>query len=309
MEQKLKGDESRQDEDHEMADAPAQDAAGSQAAPQAADSNHTDSKSAPPLSDSDLLPATSQTTTDAASPTTNLNNTILETTEKPLESQKMGPKKKGTAAIKKAPRRPKGSGPKGGRPRKQTDNASTTSTNPQEDGDGGSDEESDHGPYCICRGPDDHRFMISCDGCEDWFHGECVNIAKDVGENLIERFVCPNCTDGDKNVTLFKKTCSYKNCVKPARYYGDGEKSAFCSDDHKQMWWEKAIASLPKKASSKNATQNGLTQEEVMGLLTSDLAGVDPLDGAWKVKTRPFALTAPGGMSTTLAPQRSIDPS
>ncbi|GMG09752.1 unnamed protein product [Aspergillus oryzae] len=31
--------------------------------------------------------------------------------------------------------------------------------------------------FCICRKPDNHTWMIACDGeCDDWFHGKCVNI-------------------------------------------------------------------------------------------------------------------------------------
>ncbi|KAJ0165094.1 Set1 complex component spp1 [Colletotrichum tanaceti] len=314
VEPKVKGDGGRQDEnDHEMADAPVQDASVPPGAPPAAPpvalSSFTGSKFAPPSSDPDHLPPTLQKPAGPASPTPNPSNTILETTEKPPEPQKMAPKKKGTAAIKKTPKRPKGGGgTKTGRPKKQADAVSaTSSTNLQDELGGGSDEESDNGPYCICRGPDDHRFMISCDVCEDWFHGECVDISKDVGENLIERFVCPNCTDVDNNVvSLFKKICSYGKCVKAARLYGDGEKSAFCSDEHKQLWWEKNIASLPKKSLAKNI-QNGMTQEELMALLNSDLAAVDPDDGQWRVQTRPFAPPATGAespeaKSKTLAP-------
>ncbi|KAK1976242.1 PHD-finger domain-containing protein [Colletotrichum cereale] len=307
VEPKVKGDEG-EGEDREMTDAPVQEAPGSQAAPQAAPQaalpSQTDSKAAPPSSDSDLFPSSTLTSTNPTLSATNPSNTILETTEKPPEPQKMGPKKKGTAAVKKTPKRPKSGASKGGRPKKQ---AGAASANHQEELGGGSDEESDNGPYCICRGPDDHRFMISCDVCEDWFHGECIDIAKDVGENLIERFVCPNCTDVERNVvSLFKKICSYGKCIKAARLYGDGEKSAFCSDEHKQLWWEKAIASLPKKSSAKN-TQDGLVQEELMGLLTSNLAGVDPDDGQWRVQTRPFAppptrAESPESKSKTLAP-------
>ncbi|OLN96392.1 Set1 complex component spp1 [Colletotrichum chlorophyti] len=310
VEQKVKEDEGRQGEDLEMADAPTQIATGSLPTSQVTNSNEkTDSKIAPPPSEQDTLPPSTQTTTtDPTSPAANpTTTTILESTEKPAESQKMAPKKKGTAAVKKIPKRPKGSGPRSGRPKKQTDTTSVTTTNSQEEAAGGSDDESDHGPYCICRGPDDHRFMISCDVCEDWFHGECVNIAKDVGENLIERFVCPNCTDGDKNASLFKKTCGLEKCMKPARLYGDGERSVFCSDDHKQLWWERKLSALPKKASSKKASQNGLTQEEMMGLLTSELSGVDASDGKWKVNTRPFA-SPPAGAESPEAKSKTLAP-
>ena len=30
--------------------------------------------------------------------------------------------------------------------------------------------------YCLCREPWQGRFMIQCDGCDEWFHGACVDI-------------------------------------------------------------------------------------------------------------------------------------
>lgn len=30
--------------------------------------------------------------------------------------------------------------------------------------------------YCLCRGPNDGSFMVACDVCQQWFHGECVNL-------------------------------------------------------------------------------------------------------------------------------------
>lgn len=165
------------------------------------------------------------------------------------------------------------------------------------------EEESDHGPYCICRGPDDHRWMISCDVCEDWFHGECVSIDKTIGEALIQRYVCPRCTD-DKgiNVTRYKKTCSLEGCVNPARIYDEnikgvsaaaGTYSVFCSDKHAEDWWELLVRSLPEngKLKSKNA---GLTREKFMGLLGAStvyksLEDEDP----WYIGRKPFGKQYP----------------
>lgn len=44
--------------------------------------------------------------------------------------------------------------------------------------------------FCICRKPDNHTWMIACDGgCEDWFHGKCVNIdPRDA--DLIDKYIC-----------------------------------------------------------------------------------------------------------------------
>lgn len=51
--------------------------------------------------------------------------------------------------------------------------------------------------YCICRQPHNSRFMICCDRCEEWFHGDCVGISENRGR-LLERngedYICPNCT-------------------------------------------------------------------------------------------------------------------
>ncbi|RPA85914.1 hypothetical protein BJ508DRAFT_204587, partial [Ascobolus immersus RN42] len=46
--------------------------------------------------------------------------------------------------------------------------------------------------YCICRLPDTGRWMIACDGCDDWFHGACVNIPETQGD-LIDKYFCPRC--------------------------------------------------------------------------------------------------------------------
>lgn len=169
------------------------------------------------------------------------------------------------------------------------------------DGDG---EESDHGPYCLCRGPDDHRWMIGCDVCEDWFHGECVSIDKTIGEALIQRYVCPRCTDTEGiNVTRYKKTCSLEGCFSPARIYegvarrksaahtvvGGGENySVFCSDKHAEDWWEQLVKSLPESGKLR-AKEADLTREKFMGLLNvskvqQSVEGEEP----WSIGKRPF---------------------
>ncbi|EGE01997.1 protein kinase subdomain-containing protein [Trichophyton equinum CBS 127.97] len=56
--------------------------------------------------------------------------------------------------------------------------------------------------FCICRKPDNHTWMIACDGgCEDWFHGRCMNIdPKDA--DLIDKYICPTCETKSRCVQL-----------------------------------------------------------------------------------------------------------
>ncbi|KAH8662070.1 hypothetical protein BX600DRAFT_512947 [Xylariales sp. PMI_506] len=185
---------------------------------------------------------------------------------------KVAPKKKGTAAAKKGPKKPK------------SVKARNSKREPGADGgqDDSSDDEFDSGPYCICRGPDDHRWMIGCDICEDWFHGECINIEKELGEKLIERFVCPNCTDGKQNYTKYKKTCSLDGCTNPARLYGKKDRSVFCCNEHCDAWWSSMVGTLPTNKASKAALEV-LTQEDFMGLLESTAK-----NGGWQLGDQPF---------------------
>eukprot|EP00468_Gymnochlora_sp_CCMP2014_P009126 CAMPEP_0167763366 /NCGR_PEP_ID=MMETSP0110_2-20121227/13323_1 /TAXON_ID=629695 /ORGANISM="Gymnochlora sp., Strain CCMP2014" /LENGTH=137 /DNA_ID=CAMNT_0007650423 /DNA_START=9 /DNA_END=425 /DNA_ORIENTATION=- len=47
--------------------------------------------------------------------------------------------------------------------------------------------------YCICNDTyQDGDFMIQCDMCNDWFHGECVGIEEEEGEK-IDEYICKFC--------------------------------------------------------------------------------------------------------------------
>ena len=166
-----------------------------------------------------------------------------------------------------------------------------------DDGSGDDDEENesgegveDEGPYCLCRGPDDHTWMIGCEICQDWFHGRCIGMSKEIGDNLVERFVCPNCSKGDLR-TIFKKACAYRSCRKPARLREDPP-SVFCSEEHVQSWWEKMVGRMPKPKHNRRASQDQLTQDEFMALLGSGMGGMDE-SGKWKLDKAPFSGDSP----------------
>jgi len=47
--------------------------------------------------------------------------------------------------------------------------------------------------YCICRSNNDiERFMIMCEKCEEWFHGDCINVSEEKASH-IKNFYCTDC--------------------------------------------------------------------------------------------------------------------
>jgi COMPASS component SPP1 len=79
---------------------------------------------------------------------------------------------------------------KKGRPKKKKPASAKRAARQAGEQDDESDVENPDEIFCICRKPDNHTWMIGCDGgCEDWFHGRCVNI-KQEDEELIDRYIC-----------------------------------------------------------------------------------------------------------------------
>ncbi|KAL1955324.1 hypothetical protein VTO42DRAFT_8664 [Malbranchea cinnamomea] len=85
--------------------------------------------------------------------------------------------------------------------------------------------------FCICRKPDNHTWMIACDGgCDDWYHGKCVNI-KQSDADLIDKYICPLCEEKHGLRTTWKPMCRLRSCRKPARVSAKPP-SKYCSDEH-----------------------------------------------------------------------------
>ena len=234
------------------------------------------------------------------------------TSSKPPKSRR-----RGTATTIKAPKRARaaGGGVKkatakgaatigGGGSRKKIDTSMTNLSNEFDDGgslagslvggqDGGGGSgmsESDSGPYCICGGPDNHRFMIACDRCEDWFHGECINMDKYTGENLVQRYICPRCeVPGTGLVTRYKKMCSLDGCNNPAKIYEDvkEERSIFCSPEHCNAWWDQLVLTLPR---TREVGMDNLTRQEFMGLLNPPQTKPGHEDPPWHLGDEPFGM-------------------
>ncbi|KAI9280062.1 hypothetical protein BY458DRAFT_501251 [Sporodiniella umbellata] len=86
--------------------------------------------------------------------------------------------------------------------------------------------------YCVCKRPYDiPRFMIACDKCDQWFHGECINVSEKQGE-FVDLYFCENCSEITGKKTSWKPKCANTNCEKPARLgKNHGNLSKYCTDN------------------------------------------------------------------------------
>lgn len=49
--------------------------------------------------------------------------------------------------------------------------------------------------YCVCQCDEtDRRFMVACDGCNDWFHPSCIGTTRQEVEKM-RNFYCPKCRE------------------------------------------------------------------------------------------------------------------
>ncbi|KAL6111900.1 dido1 [Pungitius sinensis] len=114
------------------------------------------------------------------------------------------------------------------KPQTQEDNNENDSSTSSSSSSSSSSIDSDEGGYdpnalyCICRQKHNKRFMICCDRCEEWFHGDCVGITEARGR-LMERngedYICPNCT-AKKNQVVRPATSLLSTSTDPEKPKG-----------------------------------------------------------------------------------------
>lgn len=72
-----------------------------------------------------------------------------------------------------------------------------------------SEDEGEPEVYCICRSGDANRFMIACDHCEEWYHGDCVNV-KERDAKYIKKYFCKVCIEKNPKLQIIYKS-KYKD--------------------------------------------------------------------------------------------------
>lgn len=55
--------------------------------------------------------------------------------------------------------------------------------------------------YCVCRKPDINCFMIGCDSCSEWFHGDCVGVSEKAAKP-IRVWYCLSCREKDPSLEV-----------------------------------------------------------------------------------------------------------
>uniref|UniRef100_A0A8C4QH11 CXXC-type zinc finger protein 1 n=1 Tax=Eptatretus burgeri TaxID=7764 RepID=A0A8C4QH11_EPTBU len=75
--------------------------------------------------------------------------------------------------------------------------------------------------YCICRKPDTNRFMIGCDMCNEWFHGDCINITQKIAKS-IKQWYCDRCRENDPSLAIRYRQKKVKDKDRSYIDYDDG---------------------------------------------------------------------------------------
>uniref|UniRef100_A0A3Q0QPE3 Death inducer-obliterator 1 n=1 Tax=Amphilophus citrinellus TaxID=61819 RepID=A0A3Q0QPE3_AMPCI len=113
--------------------------------------------------------------------------------------------------------------------------------------------------YCICRQKENKRFMICCDICQEWFHGECVGVSETQGRQMEKKgqeYICPPCTLKKQSQLQAEShpqpdpVLSFPECLtlRPAVEEGVGqeEQQAVKEDEKEEQEEEQATEARPE---------------------------------------------------------------
>lgn len=139
-------------------------------------------------------------------------------------------------------------------------------TKPKSDAKAKSSNASRKKTYCVCKSTDGKRFMIACDNCDEWFHGDCVGVSQSLSKR-IKAYFCPQCR-ADKKSLKIKYTSKYQELSKSlsrekaqqlASSHNDQSYSKFYAETQTRL---KKEADLNKKAQTKSKRESSPVHEK-----------------------------------------------
>jgi hypothetical protein len=70
--------------------------------------------------------------------------------------------------------------------------------------------------YCMCQQPwNPNRFMVACDGCDEWYHDSCLGIPQEELEK-VDKFMCQWCVEREKRKDARRKQHEADKAAKTA---------------------------------------------------------------------------------------------
>lgn len=88
--------------------------------------------------------------------------------------------------------------------------------------------------YCICRSSDSSRFMICCDACEEWYHGDCINITEKEAKH-IKQYFCIACKEKDPSLQVVFRPVPQAPAVQQPSHSGRDQNSHSKKADDKKL--------------------------------------------------------------------------
>lgn len=104
--------------------------------------------------------------------------------------------------------------------------------------------------WCICKKPHNGRFMISCDNCEEWYHGDCVGITVQRGRQMERRgeeYVCPRCLKQQNKKKNEKMGVSLKGYAHDKKDEMEKRRKNSEEGNKKRRKSSDGVSKLPKK--------------------------------------------------------------
>ncbi|KAI9029833.1 hypothetical protein CLU79DRAFT_409281 [Phycomyces nitens] len=131
--------------------------------------------------------------------------------------------------------------------------------------------------YCICQKPyDASRFMIACDECDQWFHGDCVNFTESESE-LIDSYICTPCTKETGKTISWKTSnrCSVNVARIKAELAESSRQATMSLKSHRSLL-EAVVEKKQEKLDSHKTYRNTLAElREAKRAVNSRVAAID----------------------------------